>query len=241
MSKEQKYNCIILKKTPFKEADEIVTVFSRELGKLRFLAKSSKSNKSKLAFALQNLLLVNITLAGGFGRSMPKVISSQIVESFPRLRENLQACALAFYASELVYKFTPDEQENPVLFELLTDFLQFLNTSQLNNLLLNPALAKFKINFLDSIGYSLSCPSSVMPDEKLFFSNLSGGFIKKALSLDSKSIKTLSVRQCIILKPGSFAELGLSEELLDCEELNSLLTGFLEYQLERTIHSEKLL
>ena len=241
MSKEQKYNCIILKKTPFNEADEIVTVFSRQIGKLRFLAKSSKSNKSKLAFALQNLLLVNITLAGGFGRSLPKVISSQIVESFPKLRESLQGCSMAFYASELVYKFTPDEQENPVLFELFLDFLQFINNSSFDPLLLSAALAKFKINFLDSVGYSLVYPSNILPDEKIFFSNLSGGFIKKALSLDSKSIKPISARQYVMLKSGGFTQLRHSEELEECEELNSLLTGFLEYQLERTIHSEKLL
>ena len=47
--REQHYSAIILKKQPYREGDEIITLFTKEGGKIRCLAKSVKSPKSKLA------------------------------------------------------------------------------------------------------------------------------------------------------------------------------------------------
>ncbi len=60
MPRENTYLSIILKKQAFKEADELITVYTKEAGKLRVLAKSIKSPKSKLQHGLQVLFLVKI-------------------------------------------------------------------------------------------------------------------------------------------------------------------------------------
>ena len=46
--REIKHTGIILKKQPLGEADELITLFTKEQGKVRVLAKSVKSAKSKL-------------------------------------------------------------------------------------------------------------------------------------------------------------------------------------------------
>ena len=113
MSRETKCRGVILKKQAFNEGDEIITFFTRELGKIRCLAKSVKSSKSKLQQKLQSLFIVDISFTHG---KLPKVISVEPVKVFSAMRENLQALKRAFYAQELVLKFTPDEQKNEPLY-----------------------------------------------------------------------------------------------------------------------------
>ena len=61
---------------------------------------------------------------------------------------------MAFYAVELVLKFTADEQKNEPLFNVLCDFLQFLD-EQTSSDILNLGLAKFKIGILEVSGLGM--------------------------------------------------------------------------------------
>src|SRR5579863_8757092 len=97
--RESHYTAIILKKQPYKEGDEIITLFTKEGDKIRALAKGVKKPLSKLQQKLQSLFLVNVTLAGG---DMPKIIRVEPVKVFAGMRESLAASKLAFYALELV-------------------------------------------------------------------------------------------------------------------------------------------
>lgn len=148
MSRELKLTAIILKKQPFKEGDEIITLFTKELGKIRVLAKSVKSPKSKLQQKLQALFLVDVIVTQG---NFPKIIGAEPIKVFQAMRENLQAMKMAFYAIELVLKLTADEQKNEALFNLLEAFLEFLDFEK-NRQILNLGLVKFKIEILENSG-----------------------------------------------------------------------------------------
>ena len=150
MSKEQKLTAFILKKQAFNEADEIITFFSKEQGKVRALAKSVKLAKSKLQAKLQNLFLVNVNLAGS--HSLPKVTAAEPIEVFFNLRENLETVKLGIYASELVLKFTGDEEVNEPLFLALKNFLEQLNLAEQKTW--DRLLLQFKLAVLDACGVS---------------------------------------------------------------------------------------
>ncbi len=149
MPREQTYTAIILKKQPLGEADEIITFFTRESGKLRGLAKSVKLSKSKLQNSLQSLFVVQIYLAGK--GHLPKIISAEPQKVFSGVREDMEALKCAFYASELVLKFTPDAQKDEGLFDLLVGFLEFLELFPESR---GVALAKLKVDFLQLEGFS---------------------------------------------------------------------------------------
>jgi len=204
MSREQTYHAIILKKQPYREADEIITFFTKEQGKIRGLAKSVKSPKSKLQQKLQALFYVQIRLTLG---KMPKIISAETLKVYHRLRENLAAMKIAFYATEVVLKITPDEQKNEALFNLLEGFLEFLDT-QTESEILDLGLAKFKIEILEVSG------------------------------LGMQNVKDDLFNQ---LKKTSFEGLESITETLSLDSLQTTLSKFIEYQLERKISSEKYL
>ena len=236
MSREQKYTAIILKKQSYKEGDEIITIFTKEGGKIRCLAKGVKKSLSKLQQRLQTLFLVDITLAGG---DMPKIIHVEPLKVFSKMRDNLTASKTAFYALELVLKFTADEQKNETLFNLLEQFLEFLN-SESSDELLSLGLAKFKIEVLAASGLEVSSLPAKPAGDKVFFSPGKGGFSSQRFA-DALPVSAQSYAMFLYLKQTGFEALKIAPETNQTNELQSLLSLFIEYQLERKIKSEKYL
>ena len=236
MSRQITCQALVLKKQPFKEADEIITFFSLEKGKLRAIAKAVKSPKSKLQQKLQTLFLVDLTLSTS---QLPTVLGAEIKEVFEGLRNSLPASKMSFYALELLLKFTPDEQPNPALFHLTLEFLSFLSSEVQDNML-DIGLAKFKIHFLEVLGLGLRFPAKTTDMEIIFFSNLRGGFVTEK-SGDTLPLEGRVLEVYFAIKGAEFSELSLPKTAKDTVLLQSLLSGFLEYQLERRLKSEKFL
>ena len=237
--RELVYQAIILKKQEYKEADEIITLFTSERGKLRILAKSSKLARSKLSYGLQPIFLSEIALVG---RSLPKVIGVDPINSFPRIRENLESVKRALYALELTLKFTPDEEQNLPLFQLLTEYLELLNRFSEKFLLCDIALAKFKISFLETIGIAIRDEGNDISG----FSNFLGGFVSSKTAADYNPLSIETLRQFRRLKVLGFQELAGATGVphfseTELSNLQNLLSQFLTYHLERNIESEILL
>ena len=75
--KYQKLTGIILKKQNNKEADQIITIWTKEFGKIRCLAKSIRLPKSKLNSSMQDLSLVEFEVTG---KHLPVLISSVTIK-----------------------------------------------------------------------------------------------------------------------------------------------------------------
>lgn len=210
MSREQTYTAVILKKQPFGEADEIITFFTRESGKLRGLAKSVKLSKSKLQNSLQSLFVVQISLAGK--GHLPKIISAEPQKVFLGVREDLEALKCAFYASELVLKFTPDAQKDEGLFGLLAGFLEFLELFPESR---EAALAKLKVDFLQLEGFSAGAHRDLAKRPDL-------------------------LKLCQKLEVTAFNDLP-ALDLKGLGPLQDFLSEFIVYNLERQLKSEQFL
>src|SRR5262245_40565874 len=131
MSREKTLDCIILKKQDFNEADQIVTLFSREEGKLRCLVKAAKLPTSKLQPAVQPLFLSKVTMTGG-STSLSKVIRGQAMESFGSIIADAEKLSAWFVVSELLIRGLPDGQPSPQLFDTTKHYLRFLNFAGLS-------------------------------------------------------------------------------------------------------------
>lgn len=149
-----KYTGVILKKFPLNEADELVTIYTREHGKMRTLARSVRQIQSKLAGSLQSLNEIEFEVArrrprfGGQG-PLPIIISIRAKTVNNYLRENLKKFAHALVGVETLYRLTPDEEQNAPAYDLLSGFLRSLGESREENLLVR----RFQLSLLDLFGY----------------------------------------------------------------------------------------
>lgn len=234
MHREQIYNSIILKKTPFNEADEIVTVFTAEQGKMRFLAKSVKLAKSKLQNNLQSLFLSELRIANSKNGKLNKIIGSLPVETFLSLRVNMRAIKAAYSASEIIMKFLPDEQANLGVYKLFILFLKFLNNPAVVEAQIEAGLLSFKIKFLELIGLGISHPQQTQKENLVFDAN-KGGFFSNGVSGLAVSQNSLDV--FLFLREVSYKQMPKYEQ--NMSEIKTLIDNLLEYQLERELKAEK--
>ena len=235
MGREQKLSAIILKKQPLGEGDELLTLFTKDQGKLRVLAKSIKSPKSKLQQKLQVLFRIEAVIAGS---KIPKIIGAETVDVYLGIRENLLAAKIAFLAVELILKFTAEEQKNEKLFSILQLFFEFLSANT-EPLLLDMALARFKLAVLEASGFGLRAA----PDASaaIYFNSALGGFASNAAG--SVRVSAGAYKLFLSLLRCKLADLsGLEYPTQNAlGELQNLLTSFIEYQLERKLKAENFL
>lgn len=145
--KSFKVEAIILKSKNYGEADRILTVFSKNHGKLVVIAKGARRINSKKGPTLE--VFNKVTLLLSSGKNFDIISESTVLENFAGLRKKLKLVGLAYNICELVDKLTPEHQESPAIFDLLSQTLKSLSTKITDkNLILN-----FKQKLLEDLGY----------------------------------------------------------------------------------------
>jgi DNA repair protein RecO len=236
MPREKTYTGIILKKQPLSEADELLTIYTQESGKIRAVAKSSKLPKSKLAFQLQPMFLCEFTLAGN--GTLAKIIRIDTKAIFRNIYDSQDRVRLWYVAAELVMRATPDEQVSHDLYQALNSFLIALDDEDLsvNHTML--ILIKFKLDVLNALGLGIQYPQAGVTDQ-IFFANTLGGFSSGEKPLGGLVITPAVYDLFVRLSKSYYSELKSINA--DAEQLNTLVSQYINYQLEREIRAEKFI
>jgi DNA repair protein RecO (recombination protein O) len=167
---------IMLRYNEYGEADRILTLYTRQRGKIRAIAKGVRKVRSRKAGHLEPFTRVELQLA--VGREMYIVTQAEAKDTFPILRQDLLKMSYATYSAELVDKFTYDEEENSAIFRLLVRTLSRLSKDY------DPetVIRYFEIHLLDFLGFRpelqtcVNCGQDVVEQDQ-FFSSAHGGVL----------------------------------------------------------------
>ncbi len=239
---------IALKHFPLGERDKIVTFFTRERGKLRAVANNVRHMRSNLSGTVE--LFTHSRLLIYQGKSLARINKCQLMESFISLREDLKRMAYASYISELVHEFSQEEDRNEGLFLLLLATMHLLVEREEAQLAVITRI--FELRALGLLGFQplleecAHCGQGLIEEKTAGFSFSQGGVIcrqckgelrDKLHPLSAGSLKMMKrliradYRRLNVLKLPAYA----------ANELKSLLSGYLEYSLERELKSKKFL
>lgn len=138
---------IVLRRIDLGEKDRILTVYSKEHGKLGAVAKGARRPGSKLAAASEPLTYSRMLLATG--RDLDVLSQAEIRESFPNVRSAMTSVAYAVYILELTSHFVDDRQPNPDLFDTLLSAMYVLESGT------DPEITtrRFELDLLAIMGY----------------------------------------------------------------------------------------
>lgn len=117
---------LVLRKSSYGEADLLVTLFSRELGKFRALAKNAKKSQKRFGGRLDffNRLAIEVTLNKGRFNLIGDVT---LKESYREVAESVDSFVAATRVLELLDFLIPEQQPAGELFDLAADTLGFLS------------------------------------------------------------------------------------------------------------------
>lgn len=99
------------------DADKIVTLFSREHGKIIAFANGARRPKSPLAGGMQLFTHLEVMLLSG--KNCDSVKQCEVKHSFRQLQENFNCMAYGAFIAELTAELCPERQAEPHIFDLL--------------------------------------------------------------------------------------------------------------------------
>src|SRR5271165_3297545 len=118
----------VLQTYPFKEGDLIVSFLTRDLGKLRGVARRARRPKSGFGSSLERLSHIRMAYFQRENRELVNVDSCELLQSqFSLLSDFASACALDFFA-EVSEQLLPPAEPNEKYFRLLTAVLGYLRS-----------------------------------------------------------------------------------------------------------------
>lgn len=144
-----KTEAINLKVIKFSESDKILSLFTKEKGKISAIAKSAYKPSSKYGGRLEIFSYNTYLLATG--KNIDIINQVETIESFPSIRTNEKKLLSALYMLKVVYYFLEEKVPNPVLFDLLLKSLRILEKKeQLYEV--SSVIRSFNINFTEIEG-----------------------------------------------------------------------------------------
>jgi DNA repair protein RecO (recombination protein O) len=168
---------IVLRTYPLREADLLVTLFTRLEGKLHGVARSAKKSKRRFGGALEPLTFVRAYYEDREGRELARLDSCEVLESplafevgYPR------AVALA-HVAELLDELLPEREANDAVFRLALSVLAALRGSDVWMPVTYFELWMTRLmGYLPDLSECLSCGRS-LNGSRAFFHALSDGLM----------------------------------------------------------------
>ena len=168
---------VVLRHIDYGEADRILSLYTRQLGKTRALVKGARKVTSRKAGHLEPFTYVKLQLAKG--RDLLLVTQADTIEAYLPLGEDLLLMSHASYVIELLDRLTYDDgAENSPIFRLLTDTLARLASRS------DPWLVirYYEMRLLDYLGFRpqllkcANCGREILAEDQ-FFSYSAGGVV----------------------------------------------------------------
>ncbi len=136
---------IIIKRRNYGEADRLLTVLTKNNGKIQVKATGIRRIPSRRSAHVE--LLNHSTLGLYRGRSYAVLTEAEAIDNFSSIKNNLEKIGHAYHLCELIDGLCPENQENTRVF--------FLLKNTLNNLSLDypVSIPEFEIELLSILGY----------------------------------------------------------------------------------------
>ena len=246
MAPPRTYRCeaIILGYTPLGEADLLVTMFTRDQGKVRAIGKGARRSTSKLVGHLEPLTVVKLSMA--HGRSMDIISQAEVVQGFSDLKKDLMAITKGLYLAELVNGFGAEASANPELFRLMLDTLRAVEADPASDM----PLRFFEFHLLQVSGlmpelyHCVECRQELEPNAHRFSPNV-GGTLCLNCNPDDAHLRPLSLRALKVLRFLDRSDMDeacrISPDGGLAAELKSLLSITVGYWVGKEIRSNSFL
>lgn len=205
---EYRYTAIVLKKREVGETDRLYTLYTKEQGKVRAVAKGIRKSGAKLASQLENGTLADVAVARTRGTG--KITGALAEEHYPKLRDQLGILKTLLVTLDRFERLVHFDEPDGELYARLADFLAHMEMSAEERSEERARLlgAAFLFQSLAHLGYAMEARVSAVSGkkflghERFFFSPAQGGVVLAdecgdlpALLIRKNTVKLLRVFQ----------------------------------------------
>ncbi len=242
MAKERTFRseAIVLKRTDFGEADRLLTLYTREKGKIKAIAKGARKPQSRKTGHVELFMRSNMFFAQG--RDLAIITQAEMVDGYAALRGDLVRTTYAAYAVELLDRFTVEEDRHVGIYNLLADALGWL--AETDDLML--AARYYELRLLSQTGFQpqlfkcVACGEPVQEQDQFFSAELGGLLCPACWEMDREAVEVTAVAVKVLRylqtrKWETVRILQLKRPLQ--HQLERIMHHYLTYILERSLKS----
>ena len=235
----EKTEAIVIRLADFSESSRVVTLFTRDFGKVSALAKGAKRLKGAFESALDLLSHVRVVFLRKSSDSLDLLTEAQLVSRFRPSGKDLIRLYGGYYVAELLSGLTETHDPHPLLFDEALGTLKQLADADDPRL----ALLRFEIILLREIGQlpefneCLVCGAPCEFREGVRYGVSQGGLICRKCGRPEYEQSQIHPGTILVLKQLASSDsekLGrLKVSPLQIKELRRLLTASISHVLER--------
>ena len=199
----EKAHALILRLVDFSETSQIVTLFTKEYGKIGALAKGAHRQKGPFDSALDLLTRVRIVFLRKSSGGLDLLTEAKLEHRFRPPDRDLTPLFAGYYLAELLLGLTDDYDPHPELFESAAETLEILSYDGEKNI--SPVILAFEMNALRLLGHlpnleeCVECGKPIATDRLVAFGQSSGGVLcrncrpgkRHIAQINRESLKTL--------------------------------------------------
>lgn len=113
---------VILKRTPYKENDMILHVYTKEYGKIGVLARGVRKMTSKNASATQEMMVSELTI--NLRKGLSSLIKATAIDYLRHTKESIESEIIGNYILEYFYRYVEENMPEVKEYEMLMQALQ---------------------------------------------------------------------------------------------------------------------
>ncbi len=235
---------VVLRHKEIGEADRLLWLYTRQLGKLRVVARGARKLLSRKAGHLEPLTQASLQLART--RTLPLITQAETIAAHFSSCTDLVRLGRALYALELVMRSTPEEEPNPALYHLLVQTLSRLQAAAEQRV----PLRYFELRLLDQLGFRpqifscVQCGAAVQPEDQ-YFGLLAGGVLCPRCGEGQDHVRPVSVDALRYLRHFQRSTYAEARRARPTEavhaEMEALMQAYFSYLLERRLNTPEFL
>ncbi|MGH7817711.1 MAG: DNA repair protein RecO [Candidatus Binatia bacterium] len=239
---------IVLRTRPFGESDKIVSLLTKDFGKITGIAKGAMRSRKRFVNSLEPFALVNLRFQDRPHSDLAFILTADLIVGYRQLAQSLESICYAAYLVEITDGLVGEREENRAVYQHLSDSLRYLeeNGTSLR------FLTSFELKLLRMVGYQpvldncRRCHRERLDAAKRqwYFSPVDGGILcdgcanlrRETLPLGAKAVEVLAALQSERNLPSAFP-LSLSV----ISEIRAVTLRFIQFHMAREIKSAAFL
>jgi len=124
-----KTDAVVVKSMRFRETSKIITFYTRRYGKLSAVAKGAREMKSKYGASLEPMTAVSLVLYKKDQRDLQLVSQCDIRKQYKNIHSEMERMSVGLSILELLHQVTHDEEESPILYSLVEESLDAIDSA----------------------------------------------------------------------------------------------------------------
>lgn len=236
---------IVLRTYPFREADLLVTLFTRNEGKVRGVARAAKKSRRRFGGALEPLTYVKLTWEDRERQELVRLDACEVLES-PLTSEVSYPRAVALgHVAELLDELLPDREANDAVFRLALSVLAQLRGQEFWQPITYFELWMARLmGYLPDLSECLTC-GRVLNGSRAYFHALADGLMcpehKRLASSEMSAESRVLAAQMLRVPLSKISPAASGSQKSSAADLRKFLLQTLERHIEKKLVTRTML